>query len=465
MATSPPKKRGTSMGSNEGALPYPRDAYAWYVVAVLMLAYILSYVDRSILTLLVVPIKRDLGLSDTEISLLHGFAFALFYTLMGFPIGRLADRSHRVGIIAVGLTLWSLMTAACGLAKSFAHLFLARVGVGFGEAALNPAAYSMIADYFRPHLISRATSTYVMGTYLGFGVAYIVGGAVVAAVSNMPDLQLPLVGRIAAWQTVFFYVAAPSLLVLLLLLTVREPRRRERLRTEDGQGASLAEFLGFIKTNWKTFLSHSLGFGCLGLLVNGMALWTPTFMFRTHGWEMADAGIAYGVLLLVFGGCGVYLGGWVADHVDRNGRRGGPFISALAFAVAAILPACAYPLVPWDAWALALMAPMILCSSAPWGVAVSALQQMAPNELRGQVGAFYLFTVNLIGIGFGPTLVALLTDYYFADPAALRYSMAVVAGGAAVAAALALHWGLPHFRASLTRAQAWQPYPPRQQGE
>ena len=166
MATSLPKKRGTSMGSNDSAVPYPRDAYAWYVVAVLMLAYVLSYVDRSILTLLVVPIKRDIGLSDTEISLLHGFAFALFYTLMGFPIGRFADRSHRVGIIAAGVTLWSLMTAACGFAKSFAHLFLARVGVGFGEAALNPAAYSMIADYFRPHLISRATSTYVMGTYL-----------------------------------------------------------------------------------------------------------------------------------------------------------------------------------------------------------------------------------------------------------------------------------------------------------
>ena len=457
MATSLPKKRGTSMGSNDSAVPYPRDAYAWYVVAVLMLAYVLSYVDRSILTLLVVPIKRDIGLSDTEISLLHGFAFALFYTLMGFPIGRFADRSHRVGIIAAGVTLWSLMTAACGLAKSFAHLFLARVGVGFGEAALNPAAYSMIADYFRPHLISRATSTYVMGTYLGFGVAYIVGGAVVDAVSHMPDLELPVIGSVAAWQTVFFYVAAPGLLVLLLLLTVREPPRRDLLRTGERQGATLGEFVAFLKTNRRTFLGHSLGFGCLGLLVNGMALWTPTFLFRTYGWEIADAGIAYGVLLLIFGGSGVYLGGWVADYTDRNGRRGGPFIAALAFAVGAVLPACAYPLMPSDTWALALMAPMILCSSAPWGVAVSALQQMAPNELRGQVGAFYLFTVNLIGIGFGPTLVALLTDYYFADPAALRYSMAIVAGGAAIAAVLALNWGLPHFRASLVRAQAWQP--------
>ena len=443
--------------SNSHSPPYPRTAYAWYVVAVLMLAYILSYVDRSILTLLVEPIKRDIGLSDTEISLLHGFAFALFYTLMGFPIGRLADRRHRVGIIAVGIAIWSFMTAACGLAKSFTHLFLARVGVGFGEAALNPAAYSMIADYFRPHLISRATSTYVMGTYLGFGVAYIVGGAVVAAVSHQPDVELPLVGSIAAWQMVFFYVAAPGLLLLLLLLTVREPMRRGRLHTDSVQGATLRELLGFVRVNWRTFLAHSLGFGCLGLLVNGMALWTPTFMLRTYGWEMADAGIAYGVLLLVFGGSGVYIGGWVADRIDRNGRRGGPFIAALSFALGAILPAIAYPLMPSAPWALVLMAPMILCSGAPWGVAVSALQQMAPNELRGQVGAVYLFTVNLIGIGLGPTFVALLTDYFFSDPAALRYSMSIVAGIATVAAAIALACGLRHFRDSLVRARAWHP--------
>ena len=438
---------------------YPRQTYAWYVIGVLMLAYIVSYVDRSILTLLVEPIKQDIGISDTQVSLLHGFAFALFYTLMGFPIGRLADRRHRVGIIAVGVTVWSVMTAACGIARSFGHLFLARVGVGVGEAALNPAAYSLIADYFRPHLISRATSTYVMGTYLGFGIAYIVGGWVVAAVADTPDLVLPVVGSVAAWQTVFFYVAAPGGLVLVLLATLREPVRRERLRapdTERDPGVTLAELGRFLKLNSRTFTAHALGFGCLGLLVNGMALWTPTFLVRTYGLEISDAGIAYGALLLVFGGGGVYLGGWLADRIDNQGRVGGPFVTASLCAFGVIVPAVAYPLMPTAGLSLLVMAPMILCSSAPWGVAVSALQQMAPNELRGQVGAFYLFTVNLIGIGLGPTVVALLTDYWFGDPAALRYSMVVVSGAAATAAALSLRWGLPHFRASLDRALAWQ---------
>ena len=440
-------------------VPYPSGAYAWYVVAVLMLAYVFSYVDRSILTLLVEPIKRDIGVSDTQVSLLHGFAFVVFYTLMGFPIGRLADKRHRVAIIGAGVAVWSLMTAACGLAKSFGQLFAARVGVGIGEAALNPAAYSLIADYFRPHLISRATSTYVMGTYLGFGVAYIVGGVIVAAVADAPDLVLPIVGPVAAWQTVFFYVAAPGALVLLLLATIKEPARRDRMRAEPAArnaGVTLTEFGGFLKLNARTFAAHAAGFGCLGLLVNGMALWTPTFLARTYGWELSGAGIAYGSLLLVFGGSGVYLGGWLADRIDRRGRVGGPFVAASLCAAGVVAPAIAYPLMPTAQLSLTVMAPMILCSSAPWGVAVSALQQMAPNELRGQVGAFYLFTVNLIGIGLGPTLVALLTDYWFGDPAALRYSMVAVSGTAAIAAALSLRWGLPHFRDSLDRARAWQ---------
>ena len=439
-------------------LPDRRSLYAWYVVMVLMLAYIFSYVDRAILTLLVTPIKRDIGLSDTEVSLLHGIAFALFYTLMGFPIGRLADRRHRVGIIAAGMMIWSLMTAACGLVKTFWGLFLARVGVGLGEAALNPSAYSLIADYFPPRLISRATSTYVMGTYLGFGLAYIIGGSVVAAVSAMPDPELPIVGHIFSWQLAFFYVALPGIPLLLLLLTVREPQRRGRLHAEAiaGQGVTLREFACFLKINWRTFSAHSIGFGSLGLLVNGMALWTPTFLFRTYGWETADAGIAYGVLLLIFGGAGVYLGGWVADHIDRAGRVGGPFMAAFYFSLGAVVPTILYPLMPSAEWSLVFIAPMILCSSAPWGVAVSALQQVAPNELRGQVGAVYLFTVNLIGIGLGPASIALVTDYWFADPSALRYSMAIISGMAAVVAAFVLGWGRRPFRASLRRAAAWQ---------
>ena len=212
--------------------PYPNSRYAWFVVVLLMFAYILSYVDRSILTLLVTPIQDDMGLSDTQISLLHGLAFAIFYTLLGFPIGWLADRKNRVGIIAVGIAFWSLMTALCGVAKNFTHLFFARMGVGVGEAALNPSAYSIITDYFPPEKLSRALSTYVMGTYLGFGIAYILGGTIVNAISSMPDFDLPVIGHIFSWQLAFFLVGIPGLFFVLLLKFIKEPVRRGRLHDD-----------------------------------------------------------------------------------------------------------------------------------------------------------------------------------------------------------------------------------------
>lgn len=442
----------------ESSPPYPETSYAWYVVAVLMLAYMVSYIDRSILTLLIDPIKADMGFSDLQISVLHGFAFALFYSFMGYPIGRIADSRNRVGIIAIGIAVWSIMTAACGLAKNFLHFFLARVGVGFGEAALNPAAYSIITDYFPRDKLSRAISTYVMGTYMGFGLSYIIGASVLSVIGNMPDLNIPVFGRIYSWQLAFFIVALPGLFLILILRSVIEPFRRGRLHkeTEKIKPVPFPEFCAFIVENRKTFLCHAIGYGCLGILVNGMALWTPTFMQRTYGWGLLDAGFAYGVLLLVFGGGGVYFGGCLADFIQARGHRAAAFKTAISCTAIAVAPATIYPLMPTPELALAVMAPMIFFSSAPWGVAVSALQQFTPNELRGQISALmYLFPVNLIGIGLGPSLVAFITDYGFGDAGELRYSMAIVACTASLSATFILLAGVKPFKKSLQRAEVW----------
>lgn len=457
---TPPRPSSVSRAVTSG--PVYKPIQYWYVVGVLMLAYILSYVDRSILTLLVEPIRNDMGFSDFEISLLHGFAFAVFYSFMGYPIGRYADSHHRVGVVAVGIAVWSLMTALCGIVKNFMGFFLARMGVGIGEAALNPAAYSIITDYFPADKLSRGISTYVMGTYMGFGISYLVGAGVLGLIGDSPDVTLPLVGQLHAWQLAFFVVAAPGALLLLLLLTVREPYRKNRMHGNDAEikPVPFGEFNRFVRANWKTFACHALGFGCLGVLVNGMALWTPTFLTRSFGWDVVSAGTTYGLVLLIFGAGGIYCGGWVTDRLHAKGRKSAAFTVAFWCALCAVVPATMYPLMGSAQSAILVMVPMVFFSAGPWGVAVSALQQFTPNELRGQVSALlYLFPVNLVGIGLGPSLVALMTEQVFRNPADLRYSMALIGCVASVIAACALFAGIRPFAASLARAQR-DPAPP-----
>ena len=199
---------------------YPSNSRAWYAVVILTIAYVVSFLDRQLLSLVVQDVKADLDLSDTQVSLLLGFAFALFYTTMGIPIGRLADKKSRRAIIGVGITFWCLMTAACGLAKNYTQLFLARVGVGVGEATLSPSSLSMISDYFPKEKRGKAIGFFNMGVSVGSGIALIVGGQIVAYVANSPPLVLPFFGEIFAWQALFLYVGLPGLIVAALMVTV-----------------------------------------------------------------------------------------------------------------------------------------------------------------------------------------------------------------------------------------------------
>ena len=200
--------------------------YAWYIVGVLTFVYVFSFVDRQIFSLLVRPLRHDLHISDTQVSYLIGLGFVVFFALFGIPIGRLADIYSRRLIIALGLVTWSLFTAACGLAHTFPQMLLLRMGVGAGEAALSPAAYSLITDYFPRNRLATAISVYSMGIYIGSGLALIVGGMVVEETSRMPAVQVPVLGLMASWRLTFLIVGGPGALVSLLVLTVREPLRR-----------------------------------------------------------------------------------------------------------------------------------------------------------------------------------------------------------------------------------------------
>ncbi len=440
-----------------GSAPnYPKPGYAWFVVAVLMIAYLLALVDRIILTLLVAPIQEDMGLSDTQISLLHGMAFALFYTLLGFPLGRLVDRLNRVNIIAWGVAVWSLMTALCGVAKNFTHLFLARIGVGVGEAALSPAAYSLISDYFPPDKRSRALSVYVAGSQLGIGISFLLGGLLISAVSILPDLDLPILGKIHSWQLVFFIVGLPGLLFLLILKLVKEPARQGKLdKAQQNAGIPLRELGQFLTLNKRTFISIFLSIGFTNATLQAQFLWLPTFLYRTYGMEATDSAGIIGAIFAIGGVSGTIFAGWLADYWQSRDK--GIAIVMLIFGTCAlaILPTALAPLMPIATWVFIALVPAIICYCIPTGLAVSAIQQVVPNELRGQISALYLFTINVIGLTIGPTGVALLTDYYFQDSADLRYSLAISTTCFALGAALAALYGIQGYRHSLERAKQW----------
>ena len=435
---------------------YPPLSRAWYAVGVLTLIYVFSFIDRQILNLLVKPIRRDLGISDTQMSLLMGFSFAVFYTFFGIIMGRLADSHSRRGLIAAGCVLWSALTAGCGLARNYTQMLLLRMGVGVGEASLSPAAYSLITDFFPPHRLATAISVYSMGIYLGTGLAYLLGGLVISFAGSQELWTLPVVGATRPWQVIFFIVGLPGIALAGLVATVPEPGRVIRA----GGQASLGEFYSYVRLNRASFLCHNFGFALLSFSSYGAASWIPAFFVRHHGWSASTIGIWFGVIVIVSGTAGIVAGGWLADRMKARGQSDAAMRVGLLVCLIWIPPGLATFLAdsPW--MSLAALAIAQFFTSAPFGVAPAAIQQMSPPHLRGQASAIYLFVINLIGLGLGPTAVAVTTDHVFHDDNAVGMSLLLVTGFAHAISALLLWRGLRPFRASVERNEARASRPP-----
>lgn len=435
---------------------YPNRKYAWYVVVVLFLAYTSSFVDRQIMALLVEPIKRDLDLNDTQFSLLHGFAFAIFYTFMGLPLGRLADRKKRTVIISIGILVWSVLTAACGLAKTFWHMFFARIGVGVGEAALSPSAFSIIADLFPKEKRGLPTGMYSMAVFFGAGLAFILGGYIVQQVSGVSDIVLPVLGAIRPWQLTFFIVALPGLLVVLLMFTVTEPVRHEviPLGNGDDDSQSVRATLRFVRQHGRLYFSVILGFALLATGSYGFFAWGPSLLTRTYGWTMSDAGYAFGILILTLGTSGTLMAGVWSDYLFNRGRLDANMRVGLYAGVGILVFGSATPLMPSATLALVCLAPAVFFLGFSVSLAPASASFISPNQFRGQAIALYLFATTLIGMGCGPTVVALVTDYGFGDPGALRYSLAIFSVAVGALAIITLWWGIEPYRRRAIAMQA-----------
>lgn len=418
--------------TNDTTAAPPNSRYGWYVVFVLIIAYTFSYIDRSILSLMVGPIRASLGISDVELSLLHGLAFALFYTILGIPIGRLVDRRKRTTIVAVGVSVWSVMTALCGLAANFWQMFLARIGVGVGEAALSPAAYSMLSDWFQGKALARALSFYTSAIYVGAGLATMVGGVLIASV---PTIETAMFGTLEPWRVVFVVVGLPGLLIALLVLGLREPVRRGVVSPDI---PSVRDVIGYVWDRRAAYGWLIVGLSVASMMWNGVAAWAPQHFIRNYGWTTAEVGWRYGFALLSCGTAGIIFGGWLAGWLRDRGDTSGNIRIGVVSACLALVFGVSAPLMT-DGWtSLWIFCGFLFSGAIPYGGAAAALQELTPNRMRGQVTAIYFFLLNLLGIGLGPTVVALFTENVYGGDASVRYAIATVVAITAPISALML---------------------------
>lgn len=435
--------------------------YAWSVLAFLTLVYTVSFIDRQVLNLLVDPIRQTMALTDTQMSLLQGLAFMVAYVAFGPVFGRLADVANRRNVLAVGVGVWSVGTVMCGLSGDFWTLFASRALVGAAEACVTPAVWSMVADYFSRARLARAMSVFLIGPYLGGGLALVAGGMVVGS-SGALGAMLPLLQGLEPWQVTFIVVGAPGVLLsLLMLIVVREPPRGNA-ETGTDQHYSLSQTLAFMWRERDLFLRMFIGLSLICIVLYGFPAWLPSYMIRQHGAQVATLGVQYGSVVLIMGMIGVLSGPFFVRAVERTGRPGA-MICVGACAVALVGVSIALPFAPNYQAALAVGGVAAFFYSMPQAITAAALSLITPNRMRGLAASILTFLVSVAGLGVAPTSVALLTDYVFKDPTQVGLSLAVASGVAAALAAFLAFGAVPYYRRAVEGGPA-TPQPAPQTG-
>ncbi len=436
--------------------------YAWYVVALLTLTQVVSYLDRFLPSLLVQPIKHDLGLSDFHVGLLLGPAFVIFYILLGVPVGWLADRVSRRAILAAGIAIWCTMTAAAAATRSFGPLFLTRLGVGVGEASVAPASVSLISDYFGRERQPRAMSLFMAGAFLGAGSTFLFFGPLVHYLESLPPLSLPLLGNVQSWRLCFLVVGAPGLLLSVLMLTVREPAR-EQWEQCPAAGATAAarptfrDGIGYILRHWRAFGTLFLGSAC-NVTMGALALWNVALFARTWGWNVAQVGLAIGLILFTAGPAGTLLGVFLTHRDLAAGRRDATLRALFVGLLIGVPAYTMFPLMPSVGLALAAL----FCAHVGQAMATAAgpatLVLLAPGPIRAQSTAIYYLVISVIAQLIGPPLVGLLTDA-MGSPAALRYAVSIEAALIGIPC-IALVWrGFGAYRGAVRELDVSDPPP------
>jgi MFS family permease len=405
--------------------PYPPLPKAWQAVGVLAIATVFAFVDRHLLYILSEPVKLTLAITDTQISLLQGMAFVVFYALFGLPIGRMVDRRNRRNIVIVGVIAWSVMTIACGMATDFWTLAAARAGVGIGEACLAPAAFSMIADYFQPRLRGRAMACIVMSITLGSGCSYLIGAGMARIVPGADIVDLPLLGATFGWQLTFFAAALPGFLIAIMLLFISEPPRRESAPQTIADLPDGMTIWSYARRHRVILFCLMLGAGFVALVSYAVVAWMTALYVRYFGYTVATIGTTLGMINIVFGLPGGLVGGYLSDYFASRNARGGRFNVMVIGILLGIPVLILWPLVDSALASFACLAGLMVIMPLVVAAIPSTLQAIVPNQFRGQMTAVLYLINGAFGVAFGPLVIALGTDYLFVD-GGLRMSLLVL---------------------------------------
>lgn len=443
--------------SPSGQLP-GKSSHRFVLLALLLLAYILSFIDRNIMAILVEPIRADFHISDFEYGLLNGLAFTLMYAVLGVPAGWLADRKNRKNIIAGGTCFWSVMTFVCGLTSGFYSLFLARVGVGIGEAALSPPAHSLLSDYFDKNVLPSVMAIFTLGIPVGVGISYSLGGWVYGLFAGHQEILLPLIGSVKPWQATFMIVGLPGLLVAAGIYFMAEPPRQGMLHaTEQSTALTISQVLVFLRANFRVYAGIYCGIACLAIMGYSFMMWFVAHMSRVYHVPSHEIAKEFGLMYLLFGTLGTLFGAFLSNLLTRRGYTDAGIRTVLIVAILWLVPAVMAPLMPDLQWAYILSAPCIFLLNGYFGVAIAALQLCTPNQMRAQISALLLLMGNLFGLALGPAIVGLLSDRLFSGEYSLGYALATISAVCCPLAILLVYSSLRPYQQLLARSERnWQ---------
>ena len=403
---------------------YPEKKHSYSAVAILTLAQVFAFIDRQIPSMLVEPIKQDFNLTDSQIALLGGAAFSIFYAIMALPIGYAVDRYTRTKVLGTGIFLWSLMTALAGLANSFGKLFGARIGVAVGEAVMAPISVSLVSESFPENKQGKPMGIITAGVYIGIGITLLGGGFLIDYLTSIGGITLPLIGYLKPWQATFLIVGIPGLVLAIAAFYLKEPRRIEE-QVDSNHLVDRKNVFLHLKEHRKTLIPMFGGLIFMALIFYSFSFWAPTMMIRTFDISLTEVGFILGMITIISSITGTIIAGSAVDYLRNRNYSDAPVRAAMIAVILALPPIISLSFVQTElgAWICIAMYLLFISSFAPLGLL--AISGVSTGNVRGQTAAIHAFLMMAFGLSLGPQLTAFFTDFVFVDPNLLINSVSL----------------------------------------